>query len=363
VTSVGKNFHLSADFHLDGTIMTATLYIEGIAMHSFVQKSFITASLLSALAFGQNVYKQAGSYPLPGDTGWDYLTYDTTGNRIFIAHGTSILVVDPEGKKLGEVPANGAHGIAIVADKNLGFSSNGKAGTVTVFDLKTLAPIQDIKVGDNPDAIIYDQHSKHVLVMNGKSKDVMAIDPETKKVDATIPLSGKLEFAATAPGKAFVNVEDKGEIAVIDTKTWKATASWKLADCEEPSGLAINEKSDTLFTVCGNSKMLVIDAKNGKVISTVKTGDGTDAAGYDPGTGYAFASNGEGTLTVVKKDGKGYAAAENVPTAKSARTMALDPNSHKVYVVAADFNPPAEGQRRGTIKPGTFRLLVFAPAK
>ena len=332
-------------------------------MYMPVQKSIIAASLLSALAFGQTIYKQVGTYPLPGDGGWDYLTYDTSSNRIFIAHGTSILVVDPEGKKLGEVPANGAHGTAIVADKNLGFSSNGKAGTVTAFDLKTLQPLQEIKVGENPDAIIYDQFSRHVLVMNGRSKEVMAIDPDTKKVDATILLDGKLEFAAAAPGKAYVNVEDKGEIAVIDTKTWKKAATWKLADCEEPSGLVINENNDTLFTVCGNSKMLVIDANTGKVISTVKTGDGTDAAGYDPGTAYAFASNGEGTLTVVKKDGKGYTVAENVPSAKSARTMTIDPNTHKVFVVAADFNPPAEGQRRGTMKPGTFRLLVFALAK
>ena len=332
-------------------------------MRTLLQKSIIAASLLTALAFGQSVYKQVGTYPLPGDTGWDYLTYDTAGNRLFIAHGTSILVVDPEGKQLGEIPANGAHGTAIVADKNLGFSSNGKAGTVTAFDLKTLKPIQDIKVGDNPDAIIYDQYSKKVLVMNGRSKDVMAIDPDSKKVEATVPLDGKLEFAAAVPGKVYVNVEDKAEIAVIDSKTWKSTATWKLADCEEPSGLAIDEKHDTLFTVCGNSKMLVIDAKSGKVLSTVKTGDGTDAAGFDPGTGYAFASNGAGTLTVVKKDGKGYAVAEDVPTVKSARTMALDPNTHKVFLVAADFNPPAEGQRRGTIKPGTFRLLVYAPAK
>ncbi len=332
-------------------------------MYIPVRKSIIAASLLSALAFGQTIYRQVGAYPLPGDGGWDYLTYDTGSNRIFIAHGTSILVVDPEGKRLGEVPANGAHGIAIVADKNLGFSSNGKAGTVTAFDLTTLQPVQDIKVGENPDAIIYDQFSKHVLVMNGRSKDVMAIDPDTKKVDATIQLDGKLEFAAAAPGKAYVNVEDKGEIAAIDTKTWKKTATWKLADCEEPSGLAINEKFDTVFTVCGNSKMLVLDAKTGKVVSTVKTGDGTDAAGYDPGTGYAFASNGEGTLTVVKKDGKDYTAVENVPSAKSARTMTIDPNTHKVFVVAADFNPPAEGQRRGTMKPGTFRLLVFALTK
>lgn len=332
-------------------------------MRSLLRNSTIAALLMSALAFGQNIYKQVGSYTLPGEGGWDYLTYDTIANRIFIAHSSSILVVDPEGKQLGEIPATGAHGIALVQDKTLGFSSNGRAGTVTVFDLKTLKPIQDIKAGENPDAIIYDPHSKHVIVMNGRSKDLMAIDPESKKVDATVPLGGKLEFAAAAPGKVYVNVEDTSEIAVVDTKTWKNIDRWKLADCEEPSGLAINEKNDTLFTVCGNAKMLVIDAKSGKVRATVKTGEGTDAAAYDPATGYAFASNGEGTLTIVKKSGDTYTVAENLPTQKTARTMALDPNSHKIFTVAAEFGPAPAGQRRGTMKPGTFKLLVFAPAK
>jgi DNA-binding beta-propeller fold protein YncE len=332
-------------------------------MRNFVRRTLVAASLMSALCLGQNVYKQVGSYPLPGDTGWDYLTFDTSSNRLFIAHGTSILVVDPEGKQLGEIPANGAHGIAFVTDKNLGFSTNGKAGTVTAFDLKTLKPIEDIKVGENPDAIIYDSYSKHVIVMNGRSKEIMAIDPATKKVDATVPLGGKLEFAAAAPGKVYVNVEDTGEVAVVDTKTWKNTDRWKLADCEEPSGLVIDNKNNVLFDVCGNSKMLVIDAKSGKVLATAKTGDGTDAAGFDPGTGYAFASNGEGTLTVVGKSGGTYAVAESVPTMKSARTMAVDTNSHKVFLVGAEFNAPAAGQRRGTMKPGTFKLLVYAPAK
>jgi DNA-binding beta-propeller fold protein YncE len=336
---------------------------EEISMCSFPRRLIVALTLLGSLSFGQTVYKQIGSYPLPGDTGWDYLTYDSSGDRVFIAHGTTILVVDPQGKQLGEIPATGAHGIAVVPEKNLGFSSNGRAGTVTVFDLKTLKPIQDIKAGENPDAIIYDPYSKHVIVMNGRSRSVMAIDPDSKQVDATVPLGGKLEFAVATPGKLYVNVEDTGEIATVDTKTWKATSRWKLADCEEPSGLAIDRKSDTLFTVCGNSKMLVLDAKSGKLIATVKTGDGTDAAAFDPGTGYAFASNGEGTLTVVHKSGGKYEVAENVPTMKSARTMALDPKSHKVFVVAAEFNPPAEGQKRGTVKSGTFKLLVYAPVK
>jgi DNA-binding beta-propeller fold protein YncE len=326
-------------------------------------RPFLAVLLLSSLAVAQSLYKPAGSYPLPGDTGWDYLLYDTAANRIFIAHGTSVLVVDPEGKKLGEIPADGAHGTALVQDQNLGFSTNGRAGTVTVFDLKTLNKLQDIKAGENPDAIIYDPYSKHVIVMNGRSKDLMAIDPAGKKVDATVPLGGKLEFAAAAPGKVYVNVEDTGEIAVVDTKGWKQINRWKLQDCEDPSGLAINEKHDTVFTVCGNAKMLVLDATNGRVISTVKTGDGTDAAAYDAGTGYAFASNGAGTITVVKRSGNGYELAENITTIKSARTMTFDPNSHKLFTVGAKFEPPAPGERRGKMKSGTFRLLVFAPAK
>jgi DNA-binding beta-propeller fold protein YncE len=210
-------------------------------MPNLLQKAAIAASLLGAMCFGQNLYQQIGSYPLTGEGGWDYLTYDTAANRLFIAHGMSVLVVGPDGKELGTIPANGVHGVALVQDKNLGFITNGRAGTVTVFDLKTLKPIQDIKAGENPDAVIYDAYSKHVIVMNGRSKDLMAIDPDSKKVDATVPLGGKLEFAAATPGKVYVNVEDTGEIVVVDSKAWKATQRWKLAGCEEPSGLAIDD--------------------------------------------------------------------------------------------------------------------------
>ncbi len=328
-------------------------------MRNLLSPTAAIVLFLSTLSFGQSVYKQVATYPLPGDGGWDYLTYDTTGDRLFIARGTSILVVDPQGKQLGEIPAQGAHGIALVPEKNLGFSSNGKANTVTVFDLKTLKPIQDINVGEGPDSIIYDSYSKHVIVMNGRGKSLMAIDPDTRQVQATVPLGARLESAAAAPGKVYVDLEDTNELAVVDTKTWKADR-WKLEGCEGPTGLAIDENSGTLFTTCGNAKMLVLDGKSGKVLATLKTGDGTDAAAFD--AGYAFAPNGEGTLTVVGKSGGSYTVMENVPTMKSARTMTVDPKSHKVFLVGAEFNPPAPGQRRGTMKPGTFRLLVFAPA-
>ncbi len=333
-------------------------------MRSFLFKSIVTVTLLSSVTFAQKIYKQVGSYNLPGESGWDYLTFDSVGQRLFVTHGTSILVVDPQGKTLGEFPANGAHGVALVQDQNLGFSTNGKAATVTVFDLKTLKPIQDIKVSEGPDAIIYDGNSKHVLVMHGRSRSLEAINPSTKQLDATVPDLGKLEFAAAEPGKVYVNVEDKGEIAVIDSSTWKLVTRWKLDGCEEPGGLDIDVKNHVLFSACGNSEMMVVDTTSGKVLATVKTGDGTDAAAFDPGTGYAFASNGaDANITVIKKNGSTWTVAENISTMKSARTMALDPKTHNLYTVGADFEPPPPGERRGKMKPGSFRLLVYQLAQ
>ena len=324
--------------------------------------------LYSAVAFSQGskpLYQQTAKWTIGGEGGWDYLTLSPNSDRLFIAHTNKIEVIDTSnGKVIGEVPANGAHGIAIVPEKNLGFSTNGRAGTVTVFHLDTLKPETDIKVGENPDAIIYDEHSKHVIVMNGRSKDLMAIDPSTSKVVATVPLGGKLEFAAADAGHVYVNVEDLGEIAVVNTKTWTADQKWKLNGCEEPSGLALDTKQDVLFSVCGNKVMIVVGTKDGKQLATLPTGSGTDAANFDPGLKRVFASNGEGTLTVIQesKGGK-YDVLGNVDSARGARTMALDPRTHKIYLATAELGPPAEGQRRPSIKPGTFMVLVYSPVQ
>jgi DNA-binding beta-propeller fold protein YncE len=320
-------------------------------------------SLAVSLAAQTPHYHQTAKWTVGGEGGWDYLKLDPDGNRLFLAHSNTINVLDlATGKQVGEIPASGAHGIALVPEKNLGFSSNGRAGTVTVFDFHTLKPQSDIKVGENPDAIIYDSHSKHVIVMNGRSKDLMAIDPSTLKVVGTVPLGGKLEFAATDAGHVYVNVEDKAEIASVDSKTWKEVQRWKLSGCEEPSGLAIDEKLGRLFSVCGNKQMIVLDTKTGNKIASLPTGDGTDAAAFDPELKLAFASNGEGTLTEVRetKDGK-YEVAENIPTAHGARTMALDPKSHNVYLATAQLGPPAIGQRWPSVKSGTFMVLVYSP--
>lgn len=324
--------------------------------------------LCTAVAFSQSskpLYKQTAKWIIGGEGGWDYLTLSPSGNRLFIAHTNKIEVIDTSnGKVIGEIPANGAHGVAIVPEKNLGFSTNGRAGTVTTFHLDTLKPETEIKVGDNPDAIIYDPHSKHVIVMNGRSRDLMAINPSTLKVAATVPLGGKLEFAAADAGHVYVNVEDLGEIAVVNTNTWKEDQKWKLNGCEEPSGLALDAKQNVLFSVCGNKVMVVVATKDGKQLATLPTGTGTDAAKFDPGLKRACASNGEGTLTVVQQSKSGkYDVLGNVDTARGARTMAIDPKTHKVYVATAELGAPAEGQRRPSIKPGTFMVLVYSPVQ
>jgi YVTN family beta-propeller protein len=274
------------------------------------------------------------------------------------------VIAAADGKLLGEIPADGAHGIALVPDKNRGFITNGRSGSVTVFDLTTLKPTGEIKAGENPDAVIYDEFSRRVIVMNGRSKDLMAIDPDSLKVVATIPLDGKLEFAAAEKGHIYVNVEDTGEIASVDSNSWKLEQRWKLEGCEEPSGLALDTHSHHLFAVCGNSQMFVVDSRSGKVVDKVATGAGTDAAVFDSDKKLIFTSNGEGTLTVVRqaKGGK-YEVAENDPTQRGARTMAFDPRTHRIFTVTAELGPSAEGQRRPSVKPGTFTLLVYAPAK
>jgi YVTN family beta-propeller protein len=326
----------------------------------------VAVAVLAVAQESKPLYQQTAKWTIGGDGFWDYLALSPDGSRLFVAHATKIEVVDTsDGKVVGSVPVDGAHGTAIVADKGLGFSTDGRSGQVTVFDTKTLQVKTQIKVGEGPDAIIYDPFAKRVIVMHGRSKDIAVIDPATLKVDATVPLGGKLEFAAADKNHVYVNVEDKGEIAAVNSKTWKEDNRWKLDGCEEPSGLAIDEKTDRLFAVCGNKVMIVVDTKTGKQLASLPTGPGTDAAAFDPGLKRAFAPNGgAATLTVVqqKSDG-GYEVAGNVDTQRGARTMALDPKTHKIYLATAELGPPAEGQRRPTIKPGSFMILVYSPAK
>jgi len=303
-----------------------------------------------------------------GEGGWDYITFDSATRRLFISRSTRVQVLDVDSDKIvGEIPDTpGVHGIALAPELNRGFVSNGRGNNVTIFDLKTLAKIGTAAAGQNPDAIIYDPSTKRVFAMNGRSGDVTAIDAASGNVAGTVPIGGKLEFAvADGKGRIYVNVEDKNEIAVIDKDLKVATRS-PLAPCEEPSGLAIDAAHKRLFAGCGNKMMAVVDADSGKVIATPPIGDQVDANAFDPGTGFAFASCGEGVLTVVKEDSPSkFAVVENVATQRSARTMALDPKTHQVFLVAADFGPRPEPTKdnprpRPPMLPDSFVVLVYA---
>ena len=333
----------------------------------------IAATLSAAgLAFSPAKYEVKQKYVLGGDGGWDYLTFDPAGKRLFISRGTHVMVVDPaKGSVIGDIPdTTGVHGIALAQELGKGFTSNGRDNSVTVFDLKTLKTTNKIKIeAENPDAILYDSASQRVFTFNGRSKNATVIDAAKDTVVETIPLDGKPEFAAAdGKGMVFVNIEDKGEITQIDAKNAKVVKSWPLTGCEEPSGLAIDQKNHRLFSGCGNKVMAVSDAENGKVITTAPIGEGVDANAFDAETQLAFSSNGrDGTLTVVHEDSPDkFTVVENAPTAKYARTMALDTTNHDVYLVTAEIEeqPPAkEGERpRRSMKPGTFTLLVVSQA-
>src|SRR5580704_7369494 len=313
-------------------------------------------------------YHVINTYKIGGDGGWDYLTADASARRIYVSRATRVMVLDADsGKGVGDIADTpGVHGIALAPELGRGFTSNGREGTVSIFDLKTLATISKVKVGEGPDAILYDPATKRVFTFNGRSQDSTAIDGATGKVLGTIKLDGKPEFAASdAKGEIFVNIEDKSELVAIDPNKLEVKAKWPLAPCTEPSGLAIDRKNRRLFVGCDNKMMAVVDADSGKVLATPAIGEGVDATAFDAETGLAFASCGaDGVLTVVKEESpEKFSVAENVTTQKGARTMALDAKTHNVFVVTAQFGPRPEPTAdnphpRPPALPDSFVVLV-----
>ncbi len=324
----------------------------------------LLATFSPAADSGYHVIK---TYKLGGEGGWDYLNLDSSSRRLYISRATHVIVIDADsGKPVGDIPDTpGVHGIALAPELGRGFVSNGREGTVTIFDIDSLKLIAKVKVGDNPDAILYDPATKRVFTFNGKSQDSTAIDAAKGTVLGTIKLEGKPEFAASdGKGMIFVNIEDKSLLDAIDPAKLEVKSRWPLAPCEEPSGLAIDRKNRRLFAGCDNKMMAVVDADSGKVLATPAIGDGVDATAFDEGTGLAFASCGEGVLTVVREESPSkFSVLENVKTQQGARTLALDEKTHQVFVVTANFGPPpaptADNPRpRRTILPDTFVVLV-----
>src|SRR5579862_1423808 len=304
--------------------------------------------------------------PIGGDGAWDYLKVDPDAHRLYVARATHLMIVDEvTGKLLGDIPnTSGIHGAAIASEFNKGFTSNGTANTVTMFDLKTLKPISDIKVtGENPDSIIYDPQTKRVFTFNGRTNNSTAIDAATGMVVGTVMLGGKPEEPALdGKGNMFANLEDKNSVVEFDTKTFAVKGTWSLAPCDGPSGLAMDTKNRRLFAACGKM-VAVMNADTGKVVATPQIAGDPDGIGFDPGTGLVFAPVREGLLTVIHQDSPDkYSLVANVTTQAGARTMTLDTKTHHVFTETSDFQaapaPTADNPRpRPQQIPGSFVIL------
>jgi YVTN family beta-propeller protein len=327
-----------------------------------------TAFITPAHLFAQKKtgFKVLNDFPIKSTGGWDYITVDGANKLIYTSHGNQVNILNvATGDSVGVIPdTKGVHGIALASDLNKGYTSNGKANSVTVFDLKTNQVLKQIAVGTNPDAIFYDEFSKKVYAFNGRSKDATVIDAASDMVVATIPLGGKPETGVSdGKGKVFVNIEDTNEEVEIDATTFKILNRWKLDGGEEPSGLAIDRKTNRLFIGCGGNKtMVVMDASNGKVLGKFPIG-GCDGVAFDPELKRAYASNGEGTISVIRElSADKFEFVENITTERGARTIGIDVLTHKLYLPTAQMKPVEptadNAHPRPQQIPGTFHIVV-----
>ncbi len=332
---------------------------------SLLTTVYLRAAAQSAGASGYHLIKKV---KLGGAGGWDYLEVDPATHRLFISRGTHVIVVDPEqGKIIGDIPdTQGVHGIALADEFNKGFTTNGRTSDSTIFDLTSLKVIGNAKTDKDTDAVIYDPFSKRVFTFNGDANTASGIDAASGTLVGTFPLGGGPEFGASdGHGKIFVNLEDKSALVKFDAKTLKIENTWPLAPCESPSGLAIDAAHEILVVGCHNKLMTFVDGNSGKIIGTVPIGQGVDANRFDPITGYAFASCGDGTITIAHEDSPTkFSPVEMIQTQRGARTMALDYTTHTVYTVTADFGEtpaatPEHPRPRPAIIPDTFTLLVY----
>jgi YVTN family beta-propeller protein len=346
-------------------------------MKHFTLGLFILSSLCAGLTAAPRASGAAAPekmailqrWKLGGAGGWDYLTAEPGRQRLFISRGTRVDVISTEsGKILGTIPdTQGVHGIALAKELNRGYTSNGRANSVTVFELDTLKVIQETKIpAGNPDAILYEPAGKHVFTFNGMSKDVTVLDASNLTVVGKIPVPDKPEFAVEdGRGHIFVNIEsDPGQMVVIDSVKLSVKATWPLPGCNSPSGLAIDKTQQRLFSVCDGKVMAVTDSSSGRQVALVPIGEHPDAAAYDDKRKLVFSSNGEGTLSIIRQESADkYTVADTLPTQRGARTMALDGVTGKIYLATADFGPApaatAEQPRpRPTMLPDSFVVLV-----
>jgi DNA-binding beta-propeller fold protein YncE len=324
----------------------------------------------AAASLPAQTYHVTKSFTLGGDGGWDYVALDTAGHRLFVARQTRVMVIDPAtGKLLAEIPGlDRAHGVAFSYATGKGFATSGGDSSVVVFDLKTLQVLGRTTAAVDADAVLFDPATKHVFTFNGDAGSSSVIDAASGQRIGTIDLGGKPEFGVTAGnGRLYVNIEDSSAVAEIDATAMKVVRHWKLAPCESPTGLAIDRAHGILFSGCRNGVMAISDAKAGRLITTLPIGQGVDGARFDDQRQLAFASNGDGTITVIHEDAPDkFTVVATVQTKRGARTMELDQQTHRLFTVSADFGPPpaptADRPRpRPPVLPGTFVLLELDP--
>lgn len=319
-----------------------------------------------AAAFGQSspAYHVTHTYTLGGEGSWDYVVPDPPNHRLFIARQSRVMVVDEEsGSLLGEVTGiQGAHGTAIAETTGHGFATSGNDQSVVMFDLKTFKVLGRIPAAEDADAIVYDSASNRVFTLNGDAHSSTVIDPRAGTLITNIPLGGKPEYGASAgDGKVYANLTDTSEVVEIDARTATVSRRWSTAPCKQPVAMAIDTGHHRLFSGCRSGVMAVSDYQAGKVVATVSIGMGVDGSGYDAASANAFASNADGTLTVIHQDGPDqYHVAQTLETPQGSRNMGLDPTNHRVFVVSGKFGPvPAGGRGRGPVLPGSFSLMVI----
>ena len=328
-------------------------------------------SLAAAVPLSAQTYIVTHNYNVGGEGGWDYVIPDAPKHRLFIARQNRVLVVDMnDGHLITEIKGfNGAHGIALVSDIGRGFATSGEDSSIIMFDAISYKPLLKIHAGDDADAIIYDPASKHVFSFNGDANTTTVVDPRRGTVIVNIPLGGKPEYGQSSrDGKVYVNLVDSSQIVEIDTKTNTVTRRWSTAPCKNPVSMAIDIRHQRLFSGCRSGVMAISDYKKGSVVATVPIGQGVDGAGWDPIRRDAYASSGDGTLTVIHQDSPDkYHVVETVQTGERARTMGIDAATHRIYVPAAKFGPvPAEStatnpRRRAPMLPGSFEVIVVEP--
>ncbi len=318
-------------------------------------------------------YRFIRQISIGGEGGWDYLSVDPAAHRLYVTHADEVDVIDLQTDRLiGKVTNTpGVHGFAVAPALGLGFASNGRQNRVSIVDLASLHTRSSVETGANPDAILFEPDRNEVYAFNGRGESATVFAAASGKVLATIPLGGKPEFAQADPvaGRVFNNLEDRSQVVAIDTRTHQVVARWSISPGEEASGMAIDLAHHRLFLGCANRKMVMMDSRNGKVLAEVPIGAGVDANAFDPGTQLAFASCGDGTVTIAHEDSpEALTVVQSLATERGARTMALDESTHRIYLATAKVEPAAANgasgaQGRPRFVPGSFHVLVYGPER